>query len=172
VLCLSGLDHSVWLCVAGRWARNGQANSSGQLRVFDFRPCKPQSAPPYNAVSFSQRRPALPISFRISSGRFASRSWCLIRQQGPSQGTPSVAGTYDFTLYISTLGKISISWINSDGRLGSGKCLWLKSGKYRLFPPAAPEPTLSISPGSAILPVTGHDNSFTAGNERALRIRP
>jgi len=150
VLCLTGLTIGCGSVSQAAGAK-GQANSSGQLRI-STPPVQARVGVAYNAVS-SVSGGSAPYSFRISSGSLPP-GLVLNPTTGSITGTPSVAGTYDFTLYVSNLYLSTLgnqhSSINSDG-VSVPRNIY-GSGPASIVVSASPSgATLSISPGSATL---------------------
>jgi len=100
LLCLTGLTAACGAPSQGAGASTGQTMPADQLRV---------STPPgqatvgvvYNAVS-SVSGGTGPYLFNITAGSLP-QGLVLNSTTGSITGTPSVAGTYNFTLYVSTL---------------------------------------------------------------------
>ncbi|MGA2859471.1 MAG: Ig domain-containing protein [Candidatus Sulfotelmatobacter sp.] len=150
LLCLAGL--SVACGILSQAASNpstgtpaSQSTPLGQLRV-STSPGPATVGVAYNAVT-SVGGGAAPYNFAISSGSLPA-GLLLNSRTGSITGTPSVAGTYNFLIVVSTLpGRVS----------GTGQESGSNLARIVVSPStsSASAPAISISPGTATVPSQG-----------------
>jgi hypothetical protein len=100
LLCLTGLTAACGAPSQGTGASTGQTMPAGQLKVSPP-PAQATVGVAYNAVSLVSGGTA-PYLFNITAGSLPP-GLVLNSTTGSITGTPSVAGAYNFTLYVSTL---------------------------------------------------------------------
>jgi hypothetical protein len=152
LLCLTSLTAA---CGGALQSAGNTSNIPyGQLRV------SPPSAPatvgvPYNAVS-SVTGGIAPYVFSVSSGSLPL-GLVLNSNTGSISGTPVVAGTYNFTLYVS-----SFSRMIADKNLSNRRAkIYGSSPAHIVVSVPVSSSTVSISPGTTTL-MSQEQQQFTA----------
>jgi hypothetical protein len=153
VLCLTGLTAA---CGAASQAASGAPNNPAMSAGLRVSPPAAQATVgvPYNSVS-SVSGGSAPYFFRITSGSLPP-GLVLSATTGSIAGTPPVAGTYNFTLYVTAVGKELIP-----GAHGANPAENLSGSIPASIAVSASGTSITISPSSANL-ASQAQQQFTA----------